>query len=211
ERAVKHLAVYDVEYYVSFTESATEAAHEFGLDVAAVSEPFTVFRLPAASLVDIASFEPAVWDGDASFVDAAIKWYDDIEGLDRWFVEDGPAAWRRIDNVSLRSRAAIRTSGVVTDIVLEDHRISFSTTAVGVPHLVKVSWFPNWTATGADGPYRAAPSLMIVVPTQQDVVIDFKERLPETAGKVISVATILGLGTMAFIRRRDRKPVASSQ
>jgi len=208
ERAVKHLAVYDVEYYVSFTESATQAAHEFGLDVAAVSEPFTVFRLPAASLVDIASFEPAVWDGDASFVDAAIKWYDDIEGLDRWFVEDGPAAWRRIDNVSLRSREAIRTSGVVTDIVLEDHRISFSTTAVGVPHLVKVSWFPNWTATGADGPYRAAPSLMIVVPTQQDVVIDFKERLPETAGKVISVATILGLGTMTFIRRKGRRPAS---
>lgn len=211
ERAVKHLAVYDVEYYVSFTESATQAAHAFGLDVAAVSEPFTVFRLPTASLVDIASYEPAVWDGAATFVEAAIDWYDDVEGLDRWIVKDGPAAWRRIDDVSLRSREEITTSGVVTDIVLEDHRISFSTTAVGVPHLVKVSWFPNWTASGADGPYRATPSLMIVVPTQRDVVIDFKERLPETAGKVISAATILGLGTVAFIKRRGRNSVSSSQ
>jgi hypothetical protein len=205
ERAVKHLAVYDVEYYVSFTESATQAADAFGLDIAAVSEPFTVFRLPTASLVDIASYEPAVWDGAATFVDAAIDWYDEVEGLDRWIVEDGPTAWRRIDDVSLRSRDEITTSGVVTDIVLDDHRISFSTTAVGVPHLVKVSWFPNWSASGADGPYRAAPSLMIVVPTQRDVVIDFKERLPETAGKAISAATILALGTAGFIRRRGRR------
>ena len=208
ERAVSHLAVFDVEYYVSFTESATQAAHEYGLDVAAVSDPFTVFRLPATSLVDIASYEPAVWAGDGPFFDAAIEWYDDVEGLDRWIANDGPAEWRRIEAVSPRSRTAIRTSGAVTDIVLEDHRISFSTTAVGVPHLVKVSWFPNWTASGAEGPYRAAPSLMIVVPTEQDVVIEFKDRIPETAGKLISAATLIGLGVMVVARRRKGRDPA---
>ena len=94
----------------------------------------------------------------------------------------------------------------MTDVVLEDHRISFTTTAVGVPHLVKVSWFPNWQATGADGPYRAAPSLMVVVPTQEDVVVEFRDRLPETAGKLISAATIIGLGVW-YWRRRAEEPV----
>lgn len=202
DRAVKHLAVYDVEYYVSFTESATQAAHEYGLEVASVSDPFTVFRLPDTSLVDVASSEPAVWDGEESFVDAAIEWYDAVDGLDRWIVADGPEAWRRIDSTSTRSRTPIATSGTVTDVVLDDHRISFTTTAVGVPHLVKVSWFPNWIASGADGPYRAAPSLMIVVPTQQDVVIEFKDRLPETVGKLMSIATLVALGIGALARRR---------
>lgn len=208
DRAVKHLEMYDVAYYVSFTEAATQAASEYGLEVAALSDPFTVFRLPETSLVDIATFEPAVWDGEAGFVDTAIEWYDEVDGLDRWIVKDGPSAWRRIDNVSQRSREPIRTTGVVTDIVLEDQRISFTTTAVGVPHLVKVSWFPNWTASGADGPYRAAPSLMIVVPTQRDVVIEFKDRLPETLGKVVSSATLIGLGATAYLRRRSSRLAA---
>ena len=104
--------------------------------------------------------------------------------------------------MAVQSRQPIATTGTVSDITLDDHRISFSTTAVGVPHLVKVSWFPNWTADGAEGPYRAAPSLMIVVPTQSDVVIEFKDRGPETVGKIISISTILALAGLAYVRRR---------
>ncbi len=202
DRAVKHLAVYDVAYYVSFTESATQAAHEYGLDVAALSKPFTVFRLPETPLVEIGAFEPVVWAGEESFVDAALEWYDNVNGLDRWIVESGPEAWRRIDDVALLSRRRLSAATAVTDVVLDDHRISFTTTAIGVPHLVKVSWFPNWVATGASGPYRAAPSLMIVVPTEPDVVIEFKDRMPETVGKLLSLGTIVGLAVWAVRRKR---------
>jgi hypothetical protein len=201
-RAVAHLAMYNVEYYVSFTEEATKAALDFGLETAATSAPFTVYRLPESSLVDVAAFEPAVWNGEEGFFEAAVDWYDDVAGLDRWMTETGPDEWRRIDNVALSSRSPVVSGGIVTDIELTDHRISFSTTAIGVPHLVKVSYFPNWSATGADGPYRAAPSLMVVVPTQQDVVIEFKDRMPETLGKVISLLTIAGLGVAAYRRRQ---------
>lgn len=204
DRAVKHLMLYDVAYYVSYTESATQSAHEFGLQVIAQSDPFTIFGVPESPLVEIASFEPAVWDGEGDFVDAAIEWYDDVDGLDRWVVEDGPNDWRRISDVALGSRAPVSGSGFVSDMVLDDHRISFSTTAIGVPHLVKVSWFPNWHATGAEGPYRAAPSLMIVVPTQSDVVIEFSDRLPERAGKVVTAGTLIGLGLWTWGRRRDQ-------
>lgn len=203
DRAVDHLALYDVAYYVAFTDAAKNAATDFGLQVAAVSDPFTVYYLPDSSLVEVGAFEPAVWDGEAPFVDAAIDWYDDLVGLDRWIVADGPEDWLRIDTVSNRTREATEATGVVTDVVLEDERISFATTAVGVPHLVKVSWFPNWTATGADGPYRAAPSLMIVVPRQEHVVLDFKDRAPETLGKIITLASVLGLATLAWWRRRS--------
>lgn len=210
ERAVAHLMLYDVAYYVSWTEAATLAADEYGLERLAVSGPFTVFALPEASLVDVAEYEPAVWDGGGSFVDAAIEWYDDIALLDKWMVADGPDEWSRIDSVSDDRRVPIATDGVVTEAVLEDHRISFRTTAVGVPHLVKVSWFPNWRATGADGPYRAAPSLMIVVPTEEEVVLEFGDRLAETAGKVVTAGTLVGLGVWYWIRRREDAVSASA-
>jgi hypothetical protein len=191
---------------VSWTEGATTAAREYGLDEITLSGPFTIFAIPEAPLVEVATSEPAVWDGDGSFVDAAIEWYDDVAGLDRWLVESGPEQWRRIDDVALGTRSPVSGSGVVSDMVLEDHRISFTTTAVGVPHLVKVSWFPNWKATGADGPYRAAPSLMIVVPTEEHVVIDFVDRAPETLGRLTTAGTLIGLGVWQWLARKREDP-----
>jgi len=212
ERAVEHLALFDVAYYVSFTEEATEAAAEYGLEVLAEPEPFTLYALPESSLVDVARFIPAVWAGEEGFFEMALGWYDDIDGLDRWVVADGPEDWPRIDSINSAGRSRIFETGEVSNIVLEDHRISFSTTAVGLPHLVKVSHFPNWIATGADGPYRATPSLMVVIPTQEDVVIEFRNTWAETSGMALSAASIVSLmGWLIWSRVRRRRAEARAE
>ncbi len=209
-RAVEHLAVYNVAYYVSLTDEATTAARDFGLPVLAESAPFTVFQLPESSLVDVARYEPVVWDGEEGFVDAALEWYDNTSRLDRWLVAEGPESWERTDEITLTfGGERIRSGGEVTDIVLEDHRISFRTTAIGVPHLVKVSAFPNWTASGADGPYRAAPSLMVVVPTEEEVVIEFRNTWSENLGFLLTFGGLGYLGIRGW-RRRVRRRAAES-
>jgi hypothetical protein len=205
-RAVEHLALYNVAYYVSLTDEATNAAADFGLEKLAETEPFTIWKLPDSALVDVAEYEPIVWDGEETFVDAALEWYDDVERLDRWLVIDGPEEWERVEAISrTTSRERIVGRGAVSDIVLEDHRISFSTTAVGVPHLVKVSAFPNWQADGAEGPYRAAPSLMVVIPTQEDVVIEFRNTWAENLGFVLTGGALAYLGWLAWRRRQERQ------
>jgi hypothetical protein len=201
-RAVPHLLMYNVAYYVSFTDEATRAAEDHGLELLAESPPFTVFALPESSLVDVAGHEPSVWVGEGPFMEAALDWYDDVFGMDRWLVADGPEAWVRIDDLSRRSIApAIASQGEVTNVVLESHRISFDTTAVGVPHMVKVSYFPNWKATGADGPYRAAPSLMIVVPTDEHVVLTFGDTWAELLGRALTIGSIGTVAAMWAWRR----------
>jgi hypothetical protein len=93
----------------------------------------------------------------------------------------------------------------VSDIVVEDHRITFSTEAVGVPHMVKVSYFPNWTATGAEGPWRATPSLMVVVPTTNDVVIEFRDTWAETLGKLLSLGGVGAFAALGVMRLRKER------
>lgn len=205
ERGIPHLMLYGVDYYVSFTTEATEAATEYGLEVLATSPPFTVFAVPENELVDVARFEPAVWDGDGAFFDATLEWYDDVDSLDRWLVEDGPAEWRRIDDATIDSRRALGASGGVSNVVIDHHTISFDTDAVGVPHLVKVSYYPNWSAQGAEGPYRAAPALMVVVPTERHVVLEFRNGAPEYLGMFLTVAGVLFVVLMAVRTRRTRR------
>jgi hypothetical protein len=207
DRGVKHLGVYDVAYYAAFTEEATEAAREYGLEVLAEPAPWTIFALPDADRVDVATFEPVVWAGEADFVDAALEWYDDVDNLDIWLVEDGPAEWRRVTSVD--ERLDVLTpypeSGTAVITKFDDMSLSFSTDAPGVPHLVKVSYFPNWTVDGADGVYRAAPSLMLVVPESENVTMSFTNRWVENLGMVITVVTIVGLGVYAVVAWRRRK------
>lgn len=208
DRATKHLALYDVAYYVSWTDEARSEAEAFGLEVLAEPDPWTVFALPESDLVDVATMEPVVWAGEGDFVDAALEWYDDVDNLDSWLVEDGPAEWRRVTSVDERlldQRPYAATTGSVTVTTFEDHEVSFTTDAIGVPHLVKVSYFPNWQASGAEGVYRVAPSLMLVIPTDEQVTLQFGRTWVEVVGAVLTMTAVVGLGAYAVVRIRKRR------
>ncbi len=229
DRGIKHLELYGVSYYVSVTPESTAKADAMPeLTKLATTAPFTIYALPETGLVEAATYVPSVYDvgergllalltGHAtvtdengvtlpSFYDMSLEWYEDINHMDRWVVADGPAEWPRIESLTERSADRLDVpADAVSDIVVEDHRISFHTTAIGVPHLVKVSYFPNWIAEGAEGPWRAAPSLMVVVPTSENVVLEFKNTWAETGGMVISavgIVVLIGAGVAGFRRKK---------
>jgi hypothetical protein len=207
ERATKHLAVYDVSYYVSYTEEARLAAQEYGLEVIAEPSPWTVFALPDSDRIEVATIEPVVWAGEGDFVDAALEWYDDVDNLDAWLVEDGPPEWRRVTSVDERLTDRVRygEGGTAVVTTFDDHTVRFTTDAVGVPHLVKVSYFPNWSAQGAEGVYRVAPSLMLVIPTESEVALEFSRTWVETLGMALTVTAVVGLGAYGISRVRRRR------
>jgi hypothetical protein len=207
DRGAKHLAVNDVAYYVSFTEEATAAALDYGLEVLSEPAPWTVFALPDSDRVDVAAFEPVVWAGEEDFADAALEWYDDVDNLDVWLVEDGPREWRRITSMEERldSPRPYPETGTAIVTGFEDHAVTFATDAVGIPHLVKVSYFPNWTVDGGEGVFRAAPSLMVVIPEDENVTLEFENRWVEDVGMVITASTLVGLACYMIVARRRRK------
>ena len=208
ERGIKHLELYGVSYYIAMTDEAKEEAVKFDLELISATPIWSIFKLPENQLVDAAKFEPVVYAGDESFVDASLQWYDDLSIIDRWMVKEGPESWQRVSTVGdWPPPTTIDQTVTVTDIVMDDNSVSFKTDGIGVPHLVKTSYFPNWTVEGADGPYRASPSLMIVVPTQENVVLQFSRSPAEKVGMGLTAATFLGLGIWAYRRREDQELV----
>lgn len=228
ERGLRHLEVYGVRYYVSVTPEAAEKADTLPeLTRVAEAPPFTIYELSQSAVVEPATHLPSVYEVEdrgllasltghktvtddegmtrASFHDMSLEWYEDVEDLDRWVVADGPASWPRIDSLDERPDQVLDVpANAVSNLVIEDEKISFDTTAVGVPHLIKVSYFPNWVAEGADGPWRAAPSLMVVVPTSEHVTLEFRDTWAETTGKWLSLVGIVALVAVFVVRRRSR-------
>ena len=207
-RGIEHMSLLGVDQYISFTEESAEAAEAAGLEVIATPAPWTIFDLPDTSLVEPLAFEPVVYAGEEAFLEMSLAWFDDIEGMDRIVAEDGLASWSEVTVIEDRysESSAYTVSGTeVTDIVVEDHQISFTTTAIGVPHLVKVSYFPNWEAEGAAGPFRATPSLMVVVPTEAEVKLTFGVTSVEKVGRILTVAGLLVIGAWFVWRRGSRR------
>ena len=78
----------------------------------------------------------------------------------------------------------------------------------GEPHIVKVSWFPNWKVEGAKGPWMLSPGLMVVVPTQSEVRLSYRDTPVDLAGKALTVAGVGALLTPTVLgrwRARRRK------
>ena len=147
----------------------------------------------------------------------------------------GPTDWQRIDvAVDRRRRADQRPGRPDTDkrstsscrrrrsspwrcprsrssnVEIDEQSLSFDVDQIGVPVLVKVSYFPNWAGDGAEGPYRIGPNMMVVVPTSNDVEPDLRALAARLRHRML--LTLVGIGSVlrcgAQGRRRARRPRA---
>ncbi len=137
----------------------------------------------------------------------AVPWFNDPEALDRVLVDDGPAAWQHSGTEAARKQPKEPLPTVdVTNVHRTDDSISFDVSRTGVPVVVRESWFPNWEAEGADGPYRATPNQMVVVPTSKHVTLQFGTTTAEWLGRLGTLVGLVGLGLLVWwpIRRRRR-------
>lgn len=137
----------------------------------------------------------------------AAGWWANPATLDKPLAAGGPASWRRTrakDSAAVPRRALPTVS--VSAVHETENSIRFHVSRPGVPVVVRTSYFPNWRATGAKGPWRLSPNLMVVVPTDRSVELHFDRSSSEKLGGVISLGGVAGVvGLVAWDRRRKRR------
>jgi hypothetical protein len=205
---VKHLQLLGVKYFMAETpEVEQQAAADPDLTLVAQTGPWAttyggtptkttwnIYMVKDAPLVTPLANDPVVLSGvtpaPSSWLAPSLAWYDDPTRWDVELAQSGPASWPR-SSVS-DSKPTVKHVGTtsVSNVTQTDSSVSFHVSKVGTPVLVKVSYFPNWHATGADGPYRVTPNLMVVVPTSHDVTLNYGGSSSDTLGLL---ATLLGL------------------
>jgi hypothetical protein len=89
-----------------------------------------------------------------------------------------------------------------------DHlTIRFTTDRIGTPHLIKVSYFPNWQVQGAHGIYPVSPHLMLVIPRQAQVTLTYGRTRMDWLGDGL---TLFSLALVPiFVVRGRRRPEAT--
>jgi len=216
---IEHLQLLGIKYFLASSSSVeAQAAVDPALTLVATSGPWRtayqgqeivttwkVYEVHHAPLVRALTKTPdvltATGAGQNSWLPVAQKWYADPSRWDQQLTAGGPPSWTRTATPSSpptgRHLPAVQVSAVKAGI----DTISFHVDRTGVPVSVNVSYFPNWRATGAVGPWRAEPNLMVVDPTSKNVTLTYGSSPADHIGLVLSIVGILVL--LALVRRRS--------
>jgi hypothetical protein len=207
DAGIQHLQLLGVRYYLAFTGPVIDSAHEHpDLTFVGRSTPWEVFEVADTSIVEPLTVEPVVvpglQKGGRVWQDAAVAAYQEHDGDDDVLLAaGGPDSWARLsEEDALATPPQRRLPSVrVSDVAADTDGIAFDVDRTGVPILVKTSYFPNWRADGADGPYRVSPNLMVVVPTEEHVELHYGRTPVDIAAWLI---TLLGIAAAWWLWRR---------
>jgi hypothetical protein len=238
---VQHLQLLGVKYFMAETPQVQqEAAADPSLQLIAKTGPWSynydgdethttweIYRVKDSPLVTPLANDPVVlsgvkpgpasWLGNATDEGPALTWYGDPS---KWHVElaqSGPSDWPRTSVSDVHAPAKRAATTQVTAVTQTDSSVSFHVSHVGTPVLVKISYFPNWHASGADGPWRVTPNLMVVVPTSHDVTLTYGSSNADTLGVLATLIGLVGLIMIAIVpsvrrwRARHREPAAGME
>lgn len=240
---VRHLQLLGVKYYLAASDTAVAAASRNpDLTEVARSGTWHIYKVADADVVTPMPYEPVVASGisdtQKGWVPTTSAWF--LRGdLDVPLAAEGPANWKRVaadpipedwrlltawtrqqlgaDNVMDPLPELPRTplpKNKVSNVDLGNHTVSFDVARPGVPVLVKVSYFPNWEVSGAKGPYRVTPNLMVVIPTGTHVTLSYGRSTIELGSEALSlvgVAGVVALSLAAPITMPPEQPNRASQ
>jgi len=224
---VRHMHDLGVRYLMVRTpEARAEAAAQDDLELITTSGPWEIYELRTASIVEGMTVQPVVVEKPAGDkrernLEVGTSWFQRQEDWAAMPADDGPESWQRVPvEVDLavrvgepgdRSRnvdyvlptepieAVELPAVIVSNVDIQQQSIAFEVDEIGVPVLVRVSYFPTWKVEGADGPYRVAPNFMVVIPTDNEVELTYSKT---TLDWFFYALTALGIGLCVFWRRR---------
>ena len=223
----RHLQDLGVRYAMVRTpEAKAEAAAQPELTLVAIAAPWEIYEVAGSDIVVPLEVQPVVvadrpGDQRERHLELGTSWFQQRRDWPAIPADDGPADWQRVGvEVDLTRREGepggpgrrvdivVPTETIapvpldpvtVSDVVIEQERLSFRVDRVWVPVMVRMSYFPNWRVDGADGVYRVAPNSIVVVPTDTEVVLSYGRTALDW---LTMLATVVGIGLCVLWRRR---------
>ena len=226
-KGVAYMRALGVKYFMGFTpEAVTAASAQPGLIKVAQSGPWVIFRVTESDVVVPIAVQPVVvsmagGDPRERWLEIGTSWFQHPDEWAALPADAGPQEWQHIDaKIDLTRRegepgASGRRVDIVTpsqaiepvalppvvvsNVEMGQSDVSFSVDKIGVPVLVRVSYFPNWKVDGATGPFRVAPNMMVVIPTSNTVKLHYGSTSLDYMAYLL---TFIGIGLL--VRRRSR-------
>ncbi|HEY4485938.1 MAG TPA: tetratricopeptide repeat protein, partial [Nitrospiria bacterium] len=205
KNGIEHLKLFNVrEFIVRSPEVKREIAKFPEFKFVDTFGPLDLYELTSNEnrYVSPLNVEPVLYETH-DWKTASYQWFKKLEVIDipLVFTEAAvPADGTRFktivrdEDVNRLPRIPIAGSCRVEEKV-EEETIRFKTSCLNRPHLIKISYHPNWKVEGAARVYLASPSFMLVYPDRGEVTLRFSRTGVEYTGIFLSLMalTVVGL------------------
>jgi hypothetical protein len=202
-QGVQNLQYAGVRYYAARTPPVVAAADaQPALVPIATSGPWHVYQVKGSAVAAPLRYQPVVLTPGYDWTTSWIHYMTEVPGWNKVVLtEDGPASWDRVSPHETPPHQLL-PAVTVRDVAVSGNGLSFHVDRTGVPVLVKASYFPGWSAQGANGPYRAAGNMMVVVPTAKTVTLTQGPGAVQWLADVVALAGLAGLVALFVVDRR---------
>ena len=216
---VNNLKMMNIRYMIASSDEVKEKLDENPDAVFLANfDAFNFYEINTTNrYVEVLKYEPFRIKTD-EWYDSILPWFN-YDDADRAFIiwDQGEEEIRQFDEINPEQvnnleKHVLNYSGEVVKEEIENEKITFETTALGVPHIIKISYFPNWKAIGAQGPFAISPSFMMVIPTQNKVTLYYGSTTIDIISRTITQITwafLIGLllteRIIYFVRKRKTK------
>lgn len=201
QAAAEHMRLLYSNEVLLRSRAAKSAIEQSGLFVkTAEAPPFTVYRLKDfdSPLISVVTMPLRKVNPDDWMTDAFI-WFKSVTLRNAYL----PVYTRR--ELAFRPAPASPLPAI-SAVRLARDALSFRTTAVGSPHLIKMAYHPRWRLRTKGRLYLAAPGFLLVVPDEPDVRLEYGTTPIGWAGLV---ASCLAVAAMLFVVYRGLRRARS--
>ncbi|MEM5793320.1 MAG: 6-pyruvoyl-tetrahydropterin synthase-related protein [Candidatus Aenigmatarchaeota archaeon] len=203
DRGTKHLEMFNVKYFFVSSDKVKNILRN-RTDYKMVYGPaeFEIWELltHSGNYVVVPDYEPVVvksknwrelsyqWFENDEKMDVPLVWVKEINEVEkkRFIKSLAEPSLPEIPKVKLENSECF-----INNEVIEEERVSFDTNCIGKPHIIKISYFPNWKVKGADKIYMVSPTFMMVFPEKEHVELYYGKTFPDILGTILSFTGII--------------------
>ena len=224
--ATRHLELFNVKHFIARSEQTKQALRQqAGWRLVGREQEWELYELMTheGRFVFVPPRMPLIVE-TSRWKESSLEWLTTMPALEQFVIwreegahaKDGEkgsltekqfqeclAGWRQGSTNGFGVPLSASGTGCIRSEEVSDEGIRFKTTAIGTPHIVKMSWFPNWKVRGARGVYRVSPGFMLVYPEQETVELYYGTTGSDRVGYALTVLGLLGVVLLA-VKKRGR-------
>ncbi len=199
-KGTEHLKLFGVRYFFASSEKVKSILRERD-DYKMIYGPgeFEIWELNESRIIEVPEYEPVNVKAD-DWRELSYEWFEAGSKI--------PLVWngdKKFEYVYINPiledlpKTKIDAKCNITNVVIENERVSFTTDCLEKPHIIKVSYFPNWKVKGAERIYMVSPAFMLVYPQNTNVELYYGYTFVDLVGIFLSISAII---IILFFRKR---------
>ena len=233
--ATRHLELFNVKHFIARWETTRQAMRDHkDWRFVGREDEWELFELMShdGSCVFVPDYMPLAVETKLGLMDwksAGLEWIYNIASIDHHFVilPEGapvPGGIAAISAESYISTMRSRDRGMITALpagplpkaaieVVEqsDYAIEFKTSSPGIPHIIKMTWYPNWKAETGEQVHMITPCFMMVIPKNTTVRLVYGRTGADIAGLSVSSAGLILLLALPLKSALNRRRTSSKR